>query len=227
MKIKISILNIVKGIRISPEMKALAIKSLPLGVAGSLVSLNSNLPRYLVDKLLTSEDLGIYIGISYFMVGAATVTVAIKQAVISRLAKYWHTNRQLFYKFIFQLNALVFIVGGSSIFITFIFGDEILNLIYGKAFEGNRVLIALMFSAASFMAIYSFFNASLTIIRALKIQALISLISILFSFGFGYYLIPKMGLIGAGITVNIASMVFALGSVIAFIYVIKKEGQSS
>ncbi len=222
-----SITNILRHTKINEDVLNLLKISLPLGVAGALVSLNSNIPRYLIDKLVSSDQLGIYIGVSYFLVGAATVTVAVKQAVISRLSRYWHENYNQFKKLLIQLIILSLSVGSLSVFIIQLIGDEILVLLYGEEFNNQKNLMSLMFSAATLMAIYSFTNASLTIIRSLKIQAYISSISIAISIASGYFLVQNYGLIGAGITVNIASAVFALGSTIALISVINKERKKS
>ena len=221
-----SIFLILKHTKINSDVVNLLKVSLPLGIAAALVSLNSNIPRYLIDKLVSSEKLGIYIGVSYFLVGAATVTVAVKQAVISRLSRYWHENYIQFKKLLTALIILSISVGSLSVIIIQLIGDQILVLLYGEEFNNQKHLMSLMFSAATLMAIYSFTNASLTIIRSLKIQAYISTLSIFISIGSGYFLVKSHGLLGAGITVNIASSVFAIGSTIALISVIKKEKNS-
>ncbi|WP_044557182.1 MATE family efflux transporter [Halobacteriovorax marinus] len=214
--INISFKEVLRQPFLECRQKKIILSSVPLGITACLVSLNSNIPRYLIDKFLGASHLGVYVGIGYFLVGAAVITVAVKQAVISRLAELWHTNTDKFVSFVLTLCFLSVFVGFVAIVLSITFGDMVLKVIYDDSFVGNSNLVALMFSAATLMAVYSFVNASLTVMRVLKPQAFISMISIFLSFSVGVILIPKFGIIGAGVSVNIGSFVFSLSSVVIF-----------
>lgn len=67
----------------------LARLALPLGVVMLLISLNSNIPRYVIQAHYGEWELGIFAATAYIMVAGTTVVSALGQSASPRLAKLY------------------------------------------------------------------------------------------------------------------------------------------
>jgi O-antigen/teichoic acid export membrane protein len=63
--------------------------ALPLGGVMLLLSLNTNIPRYLIEYYLGDEQLGFFSAIAYLIVAGNTVVGALGQSASPRLARYF------------------------------------------------------------------------------------------------------------------------------------------
>src|SRR5262249_17980214 len=63
------------------RLRSLAILAAPLAPAATLSSLNSNIPRYVVQGYLGEKDLGIFAAITYVLVGAGSIALALGQGI--------------------------------------------------------------------------------------------------------------------------------------------------
>jgi O-antigen/teichoic acid export membrane protein len=67
----------------------LAWLSLPLGIAMSIISLNSNIPRYFIQHYFGEWELGIFAALTYLLMVGNTLVSALGQAATPRLAYYF------------------------------------------------------------------------------------------------------------------------------------------
>jgi O-antigen/teichoic acid export membrane protein len=69
--------------------------SLPLGFVMMLISLNTNLPRYFIERYLGQRELGIFAAMAYLQVVGTTVIAALGQSASPRLAREVTSEKQL------------------------------------------------------------------------------------------------------------------------------------
>src|SRR5690606_6566465 len=85
----------------------LAWLALPLGFVAMLISLNTNIPRYFVERYLGEAQLGIYAAMAYLIVAGNTVVSALGQSASPRLAAYYaEGNRRAYGRLLGRLLAI-------------------------------------------------------------------------------------------------------------------------
>src|SRR5690606_10077213 len=73
----------------SGSVRALARQAAPLGLVILLTSLNSNVPRYVIEAVHGEFSLGIFAALAYLIVAGTTVVTAVGQAVSPRLSRMY------------------------------------------------------------------------------------------------------------------------------------------
>ena len=66
--------------------------ALPLGLSMMLISLNTNIPRYFIERSLGERELGIFASMAHFMIAGSMVINALGQSAAPRLAKHYSDN---------------------------------------------------------------------------------------------------------------------------------------
>lgn len=210
------------------EMKTLirlAWLALPLGLVMMLISLNTNIPRYSVERYLGERTLGIFAAIAYLQVAGITVVGALGQSASPRLAKYYAAGDGLsFRRLLLKLAGIGALLGGAAILVALVAGQELLTLLYGPEYAQRDLFVWLMV-AAGIAYVASFLGYGMTAARYFQIQlplfALVTGITALACL----WLIPANGLHGAAMALVISSAVQAGGSSVVVAYALRKLGR--
>lgn len=197
--------------------------TIPLGFAATLDSLNSNIPRYVLQKIGGEETLGYYAAISYFMVAGGTIVNAMLQALSPKLSIYYREDVNKFKKMLLRIMVLSGIIGIMGILVAIIGGKQILNIMYGSNYASyNNVLIYIMVASAIWY-IASCLSIALTASRFIKVQVPIYLLSCICVLLTSLYLIPHYGLSGAALSVCAGMSVRAILSLMSVGVSIRKQ----
>jgi O-antigen/teichoic acid export membrane protein len=211
--------NVKKNIRI-------ILHTVPLGMAASLVTLNSNIPRYMIQGYLGERELGIFAAIVYLLYAGNVVVNALGQSASPRLALYYTNNEpQKYFSLLIKLVFIGAVIGIIGIAVSFFFGKQILTLIY-QAEYGNyaNVMSWIMVGGLiSFMS--SFLGYGMTASRSLKVQPFIYASLCLLTYGFGMVLIPRYGILGAAWLMPIVGMLQMALTLAVNKNAIQKSGQ--
>lgn len=209
------------------KLKQLLWLSLPLGFTMMLISLNTNIPRYFIERYLGERELGLFAAISYLMVAANMVVGALGQSATPRLAKYYAAgNSRAFGALLFKLVCIGSIIGVVGIFVVKIGGKEILTLLYRPEYAQPQYLeiFLLLMVITAVSNVSSFLGYGMTAIRYFSIQLPLSILVTGISALSCYWLIPSMGLRGAAIALLVGAIVqtvFGLGVILHGIHRIK------
>ena len=192
--------------------------ALPLGFVMMLISLNTNIPRYFIERYLGERQLGIFAAMSYLMVVGQMVVSALAESASPRLAKYYAAgNSTAFRTLLFKLVGVGAVLGGAGVLVAVVAGREILTLLYRPEYGEQADLFVWLMVAAGMGYMSSFLGYGITAARYFRIQmplfALVtgtSAISCL-------WLIPTMGVRGAAIALIVGAVVqasFSLGVIV-------------
>lgn len=173
--------------------------SIPLGISGGLISLRQSTPRFVIEKFLGLEAVGLFTAVFYILTSVVLFINAIGHASSARLARLYAQGRTgAFKSLLVKLAAISGLVGLSLLILAALWGDYLIEFLYGSDFLAAKgVLIALMaaagirFAAAMFQfGIFASrqFNVHLAIQASLLASAIV--FSILYTSAFG--------LVGAG-----------------------------
>lgn len=192
--------------------------SLPLGFVMMLISLNTNIPRYFIERYLGERQLGIFAALAYLMVAGNMVVSALGESTIPRLAKHYAAGDTLsFRKLLVKLVAIAALLGGTGVLIVAIAGRQILTFLYQPEYAQQTNLLVWLMVVAAISYMSSFLGYGMTAARYFRIQIPLFAMATGISAIACFWFIPKMGLQGAVIVLFIAAIVqvsFSLGVII-------------
>lgn len=185
------------------------VKSLfPLGLLALLSSFSFNAPRLLLGWSGDMDAAGIYTGLSHLVMGGAIVVNAFAFPLLRELGESY-TNRELTVTsaVIRKLMYISAAIGVVSVGFVYIFGEEILLVLYGSSFQGNWAAFVLMMLVGSLyyqVQVINHVGTSIGYYNQIVIWQGISLLAIVVGL---FLLVPGHGVIGAGIAWGIGSAV--------------------
>ncbi len=191
----------------------LAWLALPLGFVMMLISLNTNIPRYFIERYLGERELGIFAAMAYLMVAGNTVVGALGQSASPRLATYYAAqNAGAFRKLLLKLVGIGALLGGAGIVVSLAAGKEILTLLYRAEYAMNLDVFIVLMAAAGIGYVASFFGYAMTAARNFRIQMPLFAVVTITSAVACSVLVPGNGLRGAAMALLLAILVQTGGS---------------
>jgi O-antigen/teichoic acid export membrane protein len=186
--------------------------ALPLGLVLMLSSLNSNLPRYAIERFLSLSQLGGFAAASSFVTIGGTVVNALGQAATPRLAKHFgEGDSRAFSRLSAELAVLAVAIGVAGLLGVAVFGKLLLRLIYRPEFERYEgILIATM---AAGVAAYAASMLGYVLTSARVFDAQLPLFGLVAAAcgAAAWILVPRVGLAGAPIALAIAAGIQVAG----------------
>lgn len=195
------------------RLRRLALLSAPLGIVMTLVSLNVNLPRYLLERTAGPADLGIFASLAYLLVAVSLIVNALGQSVVSRLARLFaEDDRRGFQSILGRLMgfcALILMVGVPMAKFA---GRPVLSFVYRPEYGDHVSLFVLMAATAGVSSIASFLGYGMTAARLFRRQVPVIAASTLATAVSSMLLIPHFTSVGAASAILIGSCVMAVCS---------------
>ena len=180
-----------------PTQQRLIKLTLPLGFVMLLISLNANVPRYFIEHYLSLGELGIFAVIANFMLVGSTIQGAMAQTASPRLAKYYADGRRKnFANLLFNLIGLGALMGGIGAGVSWIFGKQLLTIIYKAEYAQYNNLLVWLMIAAGLEYISSFLGTGITAARYFRVQVPLFATSAVVMAIACFILIPIQGLAG-------------------------------
>lgn len=197
--------------------------TLPLGGVMMLISLNLNIPRYLIERQLGERELGIFAAIAYLSVAGSMIVSALAESASPRLANHYATgNSSAFRQLLFKLVGIGALLGGAAILIAHLAGEFILTVFYQPEYAQHVDLLVWIMVAAAIDFIASFLGYGMTAAGYFGVQIPQFIGVTGTSVIVCLYLIPVMGLMGAAIALMISTIVKAITSLGVIVYALHK-----
>lgn len=191
------------SLRVTPASRSFQIRTLmtlavPLGIGGMLLSLNSSLPRYFIERHWGEGSLGIYAGMAYVTVAMGMLVNSVGQSLSPRLSQYWAAGSFRSFSGLLGKFALFATVWGLlGIGVALAGAEKILALLYGDTFADHSQTFVWLMAVAAIAHLSSVCGFGMTaarIIRSQSVQfACVAVVGLIGSL----ILIPRYGLNGA------------------------------
>jgi O-antigen/teichoic acid export membrane protein len=181
-----------------PILRHLVVLALPLGFTQMLVSLNTNIPRYFIERLWGERELGFFAAIASLMAVGNTLINALGQAASPRLAQYYASGNITAFKHL--LGRLLWIgagLGAAGLAVAVVSGQPLLTLIYRAEYAAYNDVLSVMMLGAAISYIASFLGYGMTAARYFKIQVPVLIACVMSSFVTCLILVPAYGIVGA------------------------------
>ncbi|QLE51284.1 lipopolysaccharide biosynthesis protein [Nostoc sp. C057] len=196
---------------------------LPLGFVMMLISLNTNIPRYFIERYLGERELGIFAAIAYLMVAGNIVVNALGESSISRLAKYYAAKDAIaFHTLLLKLVGIAALLGGTGVLIAVVAGHQILTLLYQPEYAEQTNLFIWLMVAAGINYVSSFLSYGMTACQYFRIQMPLFATVVTISTIACLLLLPSLGLLGVAIALVIATIVQTIFSLGVIFYALHK-----
>ena len=209
-------------------LKRLALTSLPLGFVMALMSLNTNIPRYILEHYKGPSEFGIYASLAYLGTAASLVINALGQSAAARLSRMFADRqfdrfKSLLRKFVL-LGLLIGIVGvPTAVF----FGRSVLSLVYRPEYARHLNVFLVMVATTSILAVASFLGYGLTAARSFKVPLVVVGTSTLTTVILSWELIPRYGLMGAALALLTGAISQVIGFAIGVMLELRNAGRQS
>lgn len=186
----------------------------PLGVVMGVISLNSNIPRYAIEKYLGIRDLGIFAALSYAVIAVSMFMQALGQTVTPRMARYFSDHDMLsFQKLLRKMVSVNFAIGLLGVLVILFYGEEVLLFIYTPEYAVFSNLFTVLMISATLSGVASALGYAMTAARQFNVQIPLFLVVLMSTFLSSLFLIPHFKLYGAAMALIISAFIQIIGGV--------------
>jgi O-antigen/teichoic acid export membrane protein len=186
--------------------------TLPMGLVMMLISLNTNIPRYFIEKMLGQRQLGIFAAMAYLMQAGAMVTNAVGNVVIPRLAKYYAEGESAAFRgLLAKLVYLAVGLGVASVLVAYYFGHRLLTILYRPEYAQYSNVFTVLMVAAAISYVGGFLGTAVSGVRCFAGQFPVTALASVFGLLCSYFAVPRLGLMGAAITVLAIALLTTIG----------------
>lgn len=180
--------------------------ALPLGGVLMLVSLNTNLPRYVIERRLGAAELGAFAAVASFVAAGSTIVNALGQAVTPKLARFACQNRpREFMALVRKLGLLVLSLGIAGVACAALIGKTVLSVAYRPEYASYGSLLVGVMGASIPVYLAGAMGYAVTAVRAFDAQLPLFMVSALICGAASWFLVPGLGLAGAAASIAIAA----------------------
>lgn len=195
------------------RLLGLARQGFPLGTISLLSMLQTNVPRFFIERYGGAEALGLFAGASQLTSVGNLFIGALGSAALPRFASYRASgNEAAFRGFARKLVAAGAVLGLLGFVGAFLLGRMILVIVYGQPFAAAHHLVVVLSLAAGAGFVATMLGCAMTAARVLAIQPAILLFTLSILVLSCSLLAPRMGATGASWALFAGFTVQALAS---------------
>lgn len=182
--------------------------ALPLGLVQMIVSLNTNIPRYFLEYFEDVTSLGLFSSVAYLLVIFNLFASSISQFFLPKLYEINQSgNTKMLKNYINKkMNVTVIFIGIIITLFLFIFGEQVLTIIYGSEYSKMKNLLVIVSLSTLLNTISWNYDTALMAIRYISVQPKITIFTLLINIIISHQLINEHGIYGAALSLIIVSL---------------------
>lgn len=182
---------------------------LPLGAVGLLNSLQTNIPRYFVERHLGKSELGMFCAIAALMVAGITLMRALDQSAIPRLAKLHTAGRIREFRWLFlKLVGCYLLLGAVGVWVARWFGATVLTLLFQPEYAVHTDVLEVIMLAAVSAYLVGAISSALVATRQISTQVPLLVVTLVTSFVLCWWMVPEFGLWGGAMAMALCRLPF-------------------
>jgi O-antigen/teichoic acid export membrane protein len=171
-----------------------------------LISLNSSIPRYVLEHTAGLAALGIFAAVAYITIAGGTVMNAVGQSMSPRLSRAIAARDAAALRALaVRLLGVAFALGTGSLAIVVVAGRPLLASMYGARYAGAHDVLVIVTLAAAIGYVGSALGYLLTAARRFAVQAPLFAVVVAATAATSVVLIPSLGLAGAGWSLTVGA----------------------
>lgn len=192
-------------------MRRLAGTAFPLGVVMMFLSLDANIPRYVIAHDLGEGALGLFAAVASLQAAGTVFVSAIGQTASPRLARYHFLGDHHSFRLLVQrLLAIAVLPGLLLIGVALVSGDAVPRLLFGPAFAHQGVVFLWLSVSMTTWLIVSVLGYAATAMRRIRFQPYVLGFVAVTTLMVCVFTVPRYGISGAAIAAAISAAVGCL-----------------
>jgi len=189
------------------QLTPLCLEAAPLGIVAFLLTIQTQIPRYVVAGLLHTRELGLFSAAAYLTFIGAMLVNALGAPASVRLAKYHVTGeRSAFRKLMTKLFLVAAALGIAGILVSAFAGGRILTLLYTSEYSRMAGVLTMLCVGSALSYLASFFGYGMTALRRFRIQVPIFVAVVLITLLSCYWLTGRYGLMGTAVGILVGNL---------------------
>lgn len=200
------------------ELRRLASRAFPLGVAMMLSSLLVNIPRYAISHNHGEAALGAYAAVASLLVVVSLLTTALGQSASPRLARLCADGQWSdYHRLILRLVCLGAALGAAGLAVSLLFGGPVLTVLFDATYARHVSVFQVVMLASAIASLATPLGFALTAGGHHAVQ-----IPLLFAVALGvalcsWLLVPRYGPLGAAWTLVAGYLMLMAGSLVILV----------
>ncbi|MFW6575833.1 polysaccharide biosynthesis C-terminal domain-containing protein [Acinetobacter baumannii] len=206
------------------DFKNIIILALPLGISVMLVALQSNIPRFFLEKFFNLESVGVFSVFYYFIIVGGIVINSICQFISPKFSILFKENKMHeLNKLTMQAWGMATFLGISGLIVSLTLGEFFVDILYGSHYLVWIDILNIIMFAGLFTYLSVVNGYLMTSLGLIKIQLPLFLFLTIFTLVLCWTLIPAYGLLGAAwATVASSAAQFTLSTLILYMNMVRK-----
>ncbi|MFQ3726951.1 oligosaccharide flippase family protein [Staphylococcus equorum] len=205
------------------NIKNILVLTLPLGIAHFLTSMNVNVPRYILQFMGNTRELGVYGSLFYLITAGSYIILSINNAVLPRQAKIrYEKGFNELLKIKRKLDSIILLLMIPVIIICIFFGDIIIKLIFNDYIANYKMEFVII----TFIALIKYLNINLENIyltyHMYNLQLKFNIIYLILVTISSLVLVYYESILGATLSVLITELIMY---VLKYLYLKRKVGE--
>jgi O-antigen/teichoic acid export membrane protein len=207
------------------RLKQLATASAPLGIVMTLISLNVNIPRYLLQLYGGAANVGIFASLAYIVVALNLLVNAIGQSAMTRLSMLFAAGSyRRFSQLLLRLSSVGLVIFAVGVPMSWLGGRFLLTFLYRPEYAEHVSALVILVAGAGIGTTAFFIICGLSAARCFRPQVYIFASSTLAASLGSIVLVPRYQLNGAAVALLVSSMVGLVGNVWVYRSTMKSVG---
>ncbi len=171
--------------------------SLSLGIVASLVSLNINLPRYMLEAWWGAQHLGYYAALANLATMGNILMQPLGQVHLSRMALLGQADPTAFRRLLTRILGLATLVGTAGALASVLFGQRILAAVYEPTYAALNPILTWLMIGSAVTYVSSMLGYAMTARRLFRVQVPLYSMGVVVSLCLSLAYVPSRGLMGA------------------------------
>ena len=196
--------------------------SIFLGFVAMLLSLRTNIPRYLLEYNFGESSLGYFSALAYTVTFVTTIAEAIGQSTCPRLSQYYLFNSLSYRTLLIKLIAIALSIGILLLLIVNLGGEVILSILYDASYSAYNDVLILLCMAGALSFVGSVLYYGMVAAHYYRAPSFVAAAITSVTFVSSFFLVPLYGLKGAAWSLFCGGVVHVLGGSLVCSYAVKK-----
>jgi O-antigen/teichoic acid export membrane protein len=207
-----------------PTQRSMLWAAFPLGTVSVLVSLNVNIPRYIIEHYLGARDLGIYSALNYVPQAGILIASALGYVTYARLGKFYFERNIRGFRLLLRKSVLICsALGIVGLLLSAFAGRTVLTLLYRREYADHWDLFMWLTGTGALAFVAVCFGYAITAASQFRPQIPLFLAVVSVSAVSAFLLVPRIGLYGAAFATLASIAVQLIGSCFILQRALKKR----
>lgn len=209
-----------------PRLWTLLRHTAPLAVVAGITNVFQNIPRLVMDKTLGREAVGYFTALSMILVVYMMINVALGNAALPRLSKYFAENTKAFVWLFIRLIGLNLFLGIVFVAVVFFFGRPLLTVLFTADYAQHKDVLVILAVSSCLLSVFSVSNWGLNATRQFAVQVPIYTGTAVVSGISSMLLIPRYNMAGAAWALMICYAVGSVGCLAFVVNAVKRKPEN-